>query len=252
MAKIRDDDLFMQPEKSYMGDCPICCLPLPIDPQKSISMSCCSKIICNGCHIANMKREYEAGLEMRCAFCRELLANSNEESDKRLMKRIKKNDPVAMWKLGKMRHMERDYETALKYYMKAAELGDAVAHYNLSVMYGNGEGVEKDEKKKIYHLEEAAIGGHAWARHNLGNAEWRNGRFERARKHYIIAANLGYHDSLEMVRQLYANGYASKEDYEGALRAYQAAVDATKSPERKKGEEAMKNREAKFFRQLSA
>jgi TPR repeat protein len=52
---------------------------------------------------------------------------------------------------------------------KAAELGDVAAHHSLAIMYHHGHGVEKDEKKKIYHWEEAAIGGHSWARHCLGN-----------------------------------------------------------------------------------
>jgi TPR repeat protein len=34
-------------------------------------------------------------------------------------------------------------------------LGDADAHYN-SIMYLHGQGVEKEKKKKVYHLEEAA------------------------------------------------------------------------------------------------
>jgi len=43
-------------------------------------------------------------------------------------------------------------------------VGDIVAHNDLSIMYHLGEGVEKDEKKTLYHLEEAAIGGHdSWA-----------------------------------------------------------------------------------------
>ncbi len=33
--------------------------------------------------------------------------------------------------------------------------------------------------------------------HNLGIEEWNNGRFERAAKHFIIAANLEYNDSLK-------------------------------------------------------
>ena len=119
---------------------------------------------------------------------------------------------------------------------KAAELGDVKAHYYLSVMYINGHGVEQDAEKEIYHLEEAAIGGHPIARHNLGVEEWNNGRFERARKHLIIAANFGFHDSLKGLMTLYKLGHASKEDYADALRAYQAAVDATKSAERAKGE----------------
>ena len=50
-----------------------------------------------GCHYANSKREVEAGLERRCAFCRERVPYSDEESDKKLMKRIKENnDPAAM------------------------------------------------------------------------------------------------------------------------------------------------------------
>ena len=136
---------------------------------------------------------------------------------KRIMKRIKKNCPAAMCHMGKKRCNEGDYDTGLHYLRKAAELGDAEAHYSLSVRYREGDAVEKDEKKEIYHLEEAAIGGHPGARHNLGCNEADNGRYERAEKHFIIAANLGYHDSLKALRKLYANGHASKEDYASAL-----------------------------------
>ena len=36
-------------------------------------------------------------------------------------------------------------------------MGHAEAHYILSLLYENGQDVEKDEKKEIYHLEEAAM-----------------------------------------------------------------------------------------------
>ena len=103
-------------------------------------------------------------------------------------------------------------------------------------MYQLGLGVEKDEEKHIYHLEEAAIGGDPAARRNLGNDELRNGRFDRARKHWIIAAYLGDQNTLKGLKELYADGYASKDDYATALRACQAAVDATKSAERDEAE----------------
>ena len=119
-----------------------------------------------------------------------------------------------------MRYFEGDHEEAFEYFTKAAALGDADAHYSLSCMYHEGEGVEKDNEKEMYHLEEAAIRGHVFARHYLGCEEAENGRFERAKKHFIIAANLGYHNSLSSVKRLYADGHASKEDYAGALRAY--------------------------------
>ena len=47
--------------------------------------------------------------------------------------------------------------------------------------------------------------------------------------------------------QHYGNGYASKEDYAGALRAYQAAIETTKSPERETVEEAIKRGEVEIF-----
>jgi tetratricopeptide (TPR) repeat protein len=236
LAELRDRDLFEQPNSSNLGECPICCLPLSLDLRKSVFMPCCSKIICNGCDHANQRREREAGLEHRCAFCREPSAKSLEESHKLCMKRIKKNCPVAMAEMGKKHRDEGDYETALKYFKKAAQMGDATAHHNLSGLYHREEGVEKDEKKKIYHVEEAAIKGHPRARHNLGCIEMDNGKYERARKHFTIAANLGFHYSLELIRDLHADGHARKEDYATALRAYQAAVDATKSAERDEAE----------------
>ena len=91
-------------------------------------------------------------------------------------------------------------------------------------------------KKAVYHWEEAAIAGHPWARHNLGCVELESGRYDRAVKHFIIAASLGYHDSLSDLKDLYAEGNASKEEYSGALRAYQAAVSAAKSTQREETE----------------
>ena len=236
VAELRDRDLFTQPDSSYR-ECPICYLPLPLDNEKSTFVGCCSKVICLGCDYANKEREKEAGFYPRCAFCRDPLPKSDEEFDKNLMARIKKNDPDAMRYLGNERaHQEGDYKTALEYLSKAAGLGDTEAHYNLSFMYDKGHGVAKDTKKEIFHLEEAAIGGHPMARHNLGCIDEMNDRFERARRHFTIAASLGYHDSLKSLKRLYADGHATKEDYAGALRAYQTAFDATKSADREKAE----------------
>jgi TPR repeat protein len=115
-------------------------------------------------------------------------------------------------------------------------LGDAGAHYELSVMYYEGHGVEKDMEKKVHHLEQAAIAGHPAARYNLGCHEGINGRFERAVKHWIIASNLGDDDSIRRLKQCYADGEVSKEEFAAALRAHHAAVDAMKSPQREAAE----------------
>jgi TPR repeat protein len=186
----------------------------------------------------NTKREREQELEHRCAFCREPDAKSDEEYNKRVMNRIKKNDPAAISQMGKKHEKEGDYVKALEYYTKAIELDDKAAHFCLGNLYYYGDGVDKDEKKAIHHYEEAAIGGHPQARGILGFHENISGRFERAVKHFIIAANLGCDISLEAVKDLFVEGIASKEDYAAALRGrgHQAAVDATKSSQREMGE----------------
>jgi len=240
-AELHDKQLFEQPDISHLGECPLCCLPLPLHPNKSTFMTCCSKFICNGCDYANKKREKEEGLEHRCAFCREPVAKSQEEVDKKNKERVKKNDPVAMTHMGKKHKKEGEYDKSLEYLTKAAELGDAAAHSVLGILYFNGDGVGKDMIKAIHHLEQAAIGGHPQARGYLAILEMENGRIERAAKHYIIAANLGCDICLQQVKELFVEGIVSKVDYAAALRGHQAAVNETKSAERNKAEEAKRN-----------
>jgi TPR repeat protein len=165
------------------------------------------------------------------------LPKTEEKIKAMAMKRVEKNDPVAMRCMGGMRRDEGDYKSAFEYSTKAAQLGDAVAHYDLSIMYRFGQGVEKEEKKRVYHLEEAAIGGCVDARHDLGCHEVDNGRMERAVKHFSIAANMGCDESLKALWEYHAKGLVKKEALAATLRAHHAAVDATKSPQREKAEE---------------
>ena len=65
------------------------------------------------------------------------------------------------------------------------------------------------------------------------------GRLDRAVKHWIIAANMGHDASLEVLKNAYRTGLVSKEVFAAVLRSHQAAVDATKSPQREKGEAAV-------------
>jgi tetratricopeptide (TPR) repeat protein len=195
--KLHDDDLFTQPDGTHLGECPICFLPLPLDRSKSMFHTCCSNVICMGCIGANSLSNINDELKAtQCPFCREPAPDNNEESRSKLMERVKAKDPAAMREFGEQRYDAGDYDDALKYYTKAAELGDADAHYRLGEMYFKGEGVEKDEEKVVYCLEQAAIGGHTGARYMLARMEWRDGRTERSVRHFIIAAKLGCESSL--------------------------------------------------------
>ena len=192
---------------------------------------CCSKIICNGCDFAGLKQELEQRRERTCIFCRHPVPNQ-QEANRILMKRVEANDPVALLQLGSIHFNEGNYKSAFEYFTKAAQLGDVTAHYQLSVMYKEGVGVEQDEKKMIYHLEQAAIGGDPGARYSLGAKEWNNGQYKRAIKHFIIAANFGHDDAMKELKLGYRDGLVSKDDFASTLRAHKAAADAMKSPQR--------------------
>ena len=219
---------------------------------------CCCKVICKGCDRANKKREVERRLAPSCQFCRELLPNTKEEADRLTMKRVEANDPAAMCQMGGDHFEKGNYSTAFDYFTKAAELGkhdasvssagglaiDAEAHYQLSQFYVNGHGVvEKDKRKEIYHLEEASIGGHPYARHNLGCDEWNNGSKERAVTHWIIAATQGFDGSMQLLMEAFKEGFVEKDVLAATLRAQKAAVEATKSPQRQAAEEWKVNRD---------
>ena len=236
-AELNDRKLFTQPDETHLGECPLCFLPLPLDPQKSIFWSCCSKIVCMGCNYADRKSKSGGG--HRCPFCREALPD-NEEFERRLVKRIEASDPAALRKMGGKCYNEGDWDQALKYLTKAAELGNFHGHYMLGRMYDDGEGVEKDMEKAAYHWEKAAIGGHPYARHNLGYYEKEDGNIERAVKHYIIASKLGLKESMNVLWKHYSLGNITKDELETTLRSHQAALDAMKSPQREAAEAQQK------------
>ena len=222
-AELHDKELFTQPDETHLGECPLCFLPMPIDIEKSTFYPCCCKYICNGCCYAHHKSSEGD----RCPFCREPGVDGGEDNEKRVMARAKVNDPAALTYVGGLRYREGNYDAAFEYLTKAAVLGDIHAHWELGSMYEDGEGVEEDEVKAIYHLEMAAIGGHPWARHSLGWIEKEKGNIERAVKHFIIGANLGDEISMQELREQYSAGNITKEDLEATLRTHQAALAAS-------------------------
>ena len=228
-ALLQDKELFTQPDGTDRGECPLCFLPMPIDMSKSGFWTCCSQLVCGGCIYADQK---SSNGDQRCPFCREPIPSEEVEANKRMMKRIKANDPAAFHHMGGKCYQEGDYDAAFKCFTKAAELGDADAHARLGYMYMKGQGVEEDEEKAVYHYEKAAIEGHPLARHELACYEEVNGNMERAVKHFIIAANLGDEPSMKKLWKHYSLGNISKDDLDATLRAHQAALDGMKSEQR--------------------
>ena len=133
-TELKDELLFKQPESTHYGDCPICCIPIPLDKSLDTGIftqqTCCSKWLCDGCIIANKVREFEARLPPTCPFCRQLEPSTEEECRLNEMKRVEANDPNALCNAAMHRFNAGDYTTAFEYLEKAARLGDIESHYH--------------------------------------------------------------------------------------------------------------------------
>jgi len=238
-AELYDEKLFKQPPL-VTGDCPICFIRIPTLCTGSKYMSCCGKLICSGCILA--PRYDNQGNEVdnrKCPFCRTPWHGSHEELMERMNKRIEKGDAYAIYQLGNY-YVEgssgfaQDYSKALEQWHRAGELGHAMAYNSIGYAYKYGEGLEVDKKKAKHYYELAAMGGNEMARHNLGATEQNAGNMERALKHYMLAAEGGYTDSLKRIQDLYKKGFASKDDYTQVLKSYQAYLSEIKSDQRDK------------------
>ena len=232
VAELHDIKIFKQPPPKE--DCPICFLPLPSLLSGSKYKSCCGKIICSGCIYAVRLRDNGVGL---CPFCRTPTPDSEEEITERYKKRVDAGDANAMFCLGGdysegLFGLTRDRTKAMELLQRAGELGCAKAYCNIGCAYDNGRGVERDEKKAIHYYELAAMGGDGMARHNLGCSEYEKSNWDRATKHWLIAAGGGYDNSVKGIQQLYLDGHATKEDYAKALRAYQKNLGEIRGEQR--------------------
>ena len=87
-------------------------------------------------------------------------------------------------------------------------------------------------KKAKHYYELAAMGGYENARHNLGLIENDAANYGRALKHFMIAVRSGNNESLKTIQQMYMNRYATRDDYEKALKDYQAYLVEIKSDDR--------------------
>jgi hypothetical protein len=230
-----DKILFKQPP--LPKDCPICMLPFPCIYEFDAGTTfyaCCGKELCHGCF--NAMDEIDG--DHPCPFCRSPNVSTSDEEEVRRLEALKeKGNEVAIYQLGEYYEngshgLPQNWAKANELYLVAGELGYTDAYFNLACNYGDGFGMEIDEKKEKYYYEIAAIHGNVMARHYLGRMEGQSGNYQRMFKHLIISATGGYKFSLNGVKDGYTNGYVTKDQYENTIRECQKSQDEMKSEAR--------------------
>ena len=230
-AELKDERLYGQGHERPEGDfCPICTLPIPLPLENhAVFHACCVKKVCMGCAVAASIRGMDD-----CPYCRTSVVGDEIAM---AQKRVDAKDPAAMKFLGDQYHrggygLKRDISRAIELWTEAGELGSIEAHYSIGHSYDSGVGVPQDKTKALRHWEKAAIQGHANSRTSLGVSETNKGNYERAVRHFLIAAKLGDGVALNHIKTLVVDGNANIRHFAEALKGYQESVGEAKSPER--------------------
>ncbi len=194
---------------------------------------CCGRKLCIGC----------CGLYLdRCPFCKEdslVVTDQIRKLEERIENCNDGREVSAAHMLANIydvgQNVPQDSRKAHQLWIRAAEMGSRDAHYNLSQSYGKfhkERGVEKDEKKELYHLEEAAMLGDAASRCDLGMYEGERGNWDQAKRHWMLSASAGCEGCLHRIKRGVQKGAVSKREYSKTLRDYEESIKLTKSVQR--------------------
>lgn len=120
-------------------------------------------------------------------------------------------------------------ETALRYYVRAAELGNHSAQNNVGYMYETGEGVKADMSLAVHMYRLAADGGNRAAQHNLGYLFYVGKGvlqdYGKAYQWFLKAAGQGSPGAQNNLGVMFEYGQGVPEDLEQALWWYQKGAE---------------------------
>lgn len=124
---------------------------------------------------------------------------------------------------GQQAFAERNYRDAFGFWSRAAESGHARALNGLGLLYREGKGVEKDEKRAVSLFREAAERGFSYAMFNLGmmirDGRGADGDDVEACKWFILAATLHFDPKARFQRELIARRMSAEHYAESERRA---------------------------------
>ena len=106
--------------------------------------------------------------------------------------------------VGALFWMQEQYDGAIPYYQKAADMGDRAGQVSLAYAYMSGQGVARSDTFALRYFVPAAEGGNTFAQKMIGNLFYRGidgapPNMEMARHWYKRAADLGDQEAVNML-----------------------------------------------------
>ncbi|HEV8329150.1 MAG TPA: tetratricopeptide repeat protein [Nitrospiraceae bacterium] len=134
----------------------------------------------------------------------------------------------ADYKAGEDAFNRGDFATALRKWRPLAEQGDALAQYNLGVLYRKGRGVPQDDVQARQWYEKAAAQGQAKAQYNLGTLYLNGGGvpkdYQQALRWFRMAADQGEALAQTKIGIMYDDGQGVPHDFVQAHKWYNLAA----------------------------
>ena len=234
-------------------DCAICFVPLSRVKNQEFYQACCGNHICKACYKENeisinkQNEEKSAGkkVALTCPFCREPKPTPDKEIAM-LLARCLQNDHTALTLMGNLYRKgkggePKDELKALDYYIRSVELGSPESCNNVGIDYREGNGVAVNKERAALFERVGALRGNINARYNIGCSEYESGNHEIGIRHWKIAAEAGYLNSLNALKEIYyADGkkpgkeFISKEEMNTVYRSGHDAQMEVNSEEREK------------------
>lgn len=135
----------------------------------------------------------------------------------------------AMAKKGKDAYEAESYDVALRWFRKAADLGNADAMMGMSWIFGNGRGVPKDEPTALRWRKMSAEHGNPVAMtviaYGYEQGEGVTQDYAEAMRWYRKAADRDDASAKWSIGQLFENGKGVAQDYAEAMRWYRRAAN---------------------------
>jgi hypothetical protein len=121
-----------------------------------------------------------------------------------------------MAKKGKEAYDAENYDVAIRWFRKAADLGNAEAMMGISWIYGNGRGVPQDDAEALRWRKMSAEHGNAVAMWVVG-ADYEEGKvvpqdYAEAMRWYKKSAGIGNAEAMGRIGSLYADGLGVPRD----------------------------------------
>ena len=171
-------------------------------------------------------------VDATCGLCNSIYNNTDFEEKNGIIQNQLRRSMVnfAYCREGERLHSDENFESAIYWFKKAADMGASISQRNLGLCYEKGDGVEKDIAKAVYWYQKAADNGNSKAQQRIGWCYYKGKGVEKdiakAMYWWRKAAEAGDSDAQFKLAICYYNGEGVEQDFSKAVYWWQKAAEA--------------------------